>query len=673
MADEAKPYVPPEESLPELTAKALLLGVVVAGLLGAANAYLGFKAGQTVSATFPAAVLAIAAFRLPFFRGSVLEQNTMRTAASVGEALAAGAIFTVPAFVMVNVGGERLWTSFGYWETSLILLVGGLLGILFIVLLRRTLAVDAGLPFPESRACAEIVKTGQKGDTGARYVFGAMGLGMLIQVFKDPAGIRLFQESVQLVKELPASIVHHMDSSRAPLGEVAHEGALVVATPSISPALIGVGYIIGFELSAINFAGGVLSWLVLVPFALFLNPELPRQLTGAGGEPPLAEIVFSVWYSQVRPIAVGAMLVGAARTMWGMRRSIAEAFQGAFRRASAARPLRTEKDLPARAVLGGIAVLAVPVFLIYYHFSRSALGAAVAAGVMMVTGFLFSAVGGYLVGLVGGSNQPVSGLALSTLIVSALLMVGFGITGLAGVGAVLGVAAVVCCACCVSGSLIQDLKVGHLLGGTPWKMELAEIVATVVTSLVLVFPIVILHEGNVRQGGIGIGDPALPAPQAGLMAAMAQGIVGGEMAWGLILFGMAFAMALVLIKSPSPMLVAVGMYLPPATTGAIFLGGCVKAWVEWRARRSGLVGEAAGRVEGLGTLAASGLIAGESLTGVVLAGLVLVSARFRSIGGALGMPEARWVDGPLGAWLALVPLAALVWMLVRVPLRGARP
>ncbi len=286
MSQHPKPFVPPEESLPELTAKALLLGVVVAAFLGAANAYLGFKAGQTVSATFPAAVLAIAAFRLPFFRGSVLEQNTMRTAASVGEALAAGAIFTVPAFVMVNVGGQRLWTSFSYWETSLILLVGGLLGILFIILLRRTLAVDAGLPFPESRACAEIVKTGQSGDTGARYVFGAMGLGMLIQVFKDPAGIRLFQESVQLVKELPASIVHHMDSGRAPLGDVTHKGALVAATPSISPALIGVGYIIGFELAAINFAGGVLAWLVLVPLALFLNPGLPQLLAGPRGRRP---------------------------------------------------------------------------------------------------------------------------------------------------------------------------------------------------------------------------------------------------------------------------------------------------------------------------------------------------------------------------------------------------
>ncbi len=346
MADDSKPFVPPEENLPELTVKALLLGVVVAAFLGAANAYLGFKAGQTVSATFPAAVLAIAAFRLPFFRGSVLEQNTMRTAASVGEALAAGAIFTMPAFVMVNVGGQRLWTSFGYWETSLILLVGGLLGILFIILLRRTLAVDAGLPFPESRACAEIVKTGQKGDTGARYVFGAMGLGMLIQVFKDPAGIRLFQESVQFVKEFPASVIHHMDSSRAPLGDVTHRGALVAATPSVSPALIGVGYIIGFELSAINFAGGLLAWFVLVPFALFVNPGLAQQLAGAQGEPPLTEVVFSVWYNQIRPIAVGAMLVGAARTMWGMRTSIGEAFRGAFHRGSAARRCAPRRTFP---------------------------------------------------------------------------------------------------------------------------------------------------------------------------------------------------------------------------------------------------------------------------------------------------------------------------------------
>jgi putative OPT family oligopeptide transporter len=203
-------------------------------------------------------------------------------------------------------------------------------------------------------------------------------------------------------------------------------------------------------------------------------------------------------------------------------------------------------------------------------------------------------------------------------------------------------------------------------------MEVAEIVATIVTSFVLVFPIVILHEGNIRMGGIGIGDPALPAPQAGLMAQMAQGIVGGEMPWALILFGMAFATALILIKAPSPMLVAVGMYLPPATTGAIFLGGCLKALVEWRARRGGADADGRVRVENMGTLVASGLIAGESLTGVLLAGLVLTSADFSSIGGMIGLPDRPWVEGAAGAWLALVPLAALAWLLVRVPLGHAR-
>ena len=366
------------------------------------------------------------------------------------------------------------------------------------------------------------------------------------------------------------------------------------------------------------------------------------------------------------------MLVGAAWTLWRMRASILQAFRGAFHKGSAAEQLRTERDLPASGVLLAIAALSVPVAVIYYHFSQSVIGAVAAAVVMMVTGFLFSAVGGYLVGLVGGSNQPVSGLALSTLILSALLMVGFGITGLRGVAAVLGVAAVVCCAVCVSGSLIQDLKVGQLLGATPWKMELAEILSTVVTAFVLVFPIVILHEGNIALGGIGIGDRNLPAPQAGLMAQMAQGIVGGEMPWALILFGMALAVFLILLKAPSVMLVAVGMYLPPETTGAIFVGGCLKALADWWAKRRQLTTEQATQAESTGTLVASGLIAGESLTGVLLAGLVLAFHGFRSIGQALGLPGMAWVDGPLGAWASLVPLAALVWLLVRVPLQHAR-
>lgn len=674
MAEPVKPYVPAETSLPELTAKALFLGIVMAAVLGAANAYLGIKAGQTVSATFPAAVIAIAAFRLPFFRGSILEQNIARTSASVGEALVAGAIFTIPAFVMVQVGGERLWTTFNYWETSFILLIGGVLGVLFITLLRRTLTVDAGLPFPESRACFEIVKAGQQGESGAKYVFGALGLSMFLQVLKDSAGVRVFRESLEFVKELPASVVHHFDSSRAPLGDVSHAGAVVLSTPAISPALIGLGYVIGFELAAINFSGGLLAWFVFIPLALFLNPALGAQLSPGGVPTPVSELAFSVWYNQVRPIAVGAMLVGAAYTMWKMRASIAAAFGGAFRRGSAAASSsRLDKDLDLRVILLGTAALAVPMFLIYYHFSASLVGAAVAAVVMLVLGFLFSAVGGYLVGLVGGSNQPISGLTLSTLLVAALLMVAFGVTGLHGVGAVLGVAAVVCCACAISGDMIQDLKIGQLVGGTPWKMEVAELVSTVVVSFVLVFPIIILHEGNLKLGGIGIGDRALPAPQAGLMAQLAQGIVGGEMPWGLILFGMFFSLALILIKAPSPMLIAVGMYLPLETTSAIFVGGVIKALVEWRMRRRGLAGPAAERVESTGILLASGLIAGESLTGVMLAGVVLAREDFRSLTRTFfGVDEFAFVAGPAGAWTSLAVLALLVWVLVAIPLRKAR-
>ncbi len=670
---EEKPVVPAESTMAELTIKALLVGVVFAAVLGAANAYLAIKAGQTVSGMFPAAVLAIALFRLPFFRGTLLEQNLTRTAASVGEALVAGAAFTIPAFLMVQVGGQRLWDGFHYWETTLILLVGGLLGVLFITLLRRTLVVDSALPWPESRACAEIVKAGQEGDSGARYVFGSMGLAMLIQVFKDSSGLRLFRESVELVKELPASVIHHFDSGRAALGDIAHRGQFILATPAISPALIGVGYVIGFELAAINFSGGLLAWLVFIPLAVFVNPDLPAQLGSAGNPAPMSEVVFSVWYNQIRPIAVGAMLVGAAKTMWSMRGSIGGAFRGAFHKGSSeARPSRLEKDLNSRMILTTCAALSVPMFLLYYHFSQSVVAALVSTVVMLALGFVLSAVGGYLVGLVGGSNQPISGLALSTLVLAALLLVAIGVTGLAGMGAVLGVAAVVCCACAVSGSLIQDLKVGQSLGGTPWKMEVAEIVATITTSFVLVFPMMALHEANLKMGGIGLGDRALPAPQAGLMAQLTQGIVGGEMPWGLLLFGVFFAVGLILMKAPSPMLIAVGMYLPFETTAAIFVGGCIKALIDWRAKRQGITGPAFERMEGNGMLVASGLIAGESLVAITFAGLINLTS-FTSLTQTLfGVDQLAYVGTGLGGWAGLVPLAVLVWALVAVPLKRAR-
>ncbi len=669
-----RPYISAETNLPELTVKAVLLGIVMAVILGAANAYLGLKAGQTVSASFPAAVIAIAAFRLPFMRGNVLEQNITRTAASVGEALVAGAIFTIPAFVIANAGGERLWTDFNYWETSFILLIGGVLGIMFIIILRRTLAVDAGLPFPESRACAEIVKAGQQGESGAKYVFGTLGFGMLLQVFKSDQGFTLFRESFSGVKEMASSVVHHFSRNRTPMGEVTHPWVMPWSTFAISPALIGVGYVIGPELATINFVGGVLAWWVLIPLILFVNPDLPAQLSINGQTPPIGDVINSIWYNHVRPIAVGAMLIAACKTMWGLRHSLGSAFKGALKKGSTiAKPSRLDQDLDLRVILGVTILLTIPMAVLYYYFSQSLIGAAVAAVVMLVLGFLLSAVGGYLVGLVGGSNQPISGLTLTTLIIAAALMVFFGVKGMHGVGAVLGVAAVVCCACAISGDMIQDLKIGQLLGGTPRRMEIAEMFSVIAVSFVLVFPIIALHKSNIAAGGIGLGDKELPAPQAGLMAQLAVGIVGGEMPWGLILFGAAMAIGLIMIKAPAPMLIAVGMYLPFETTSAIFIGGALKWIVDRIIAKKNLAAAAKERVENTGTLLASGFIAGESLTGVLLAVLVLVVKDFTSLTGLVsGQSQFEFVDGPAGIFTALLAFAAIAYVLVVIPLRKAR-
>ena len=666
---EHVPFIPASTVLPELTLKALGFGIVMAAVFGAANAYLGLIAGQTISATFPAAVLAIAVGRLPGLRMNVLEQNLARTSAAVGEALVAGAIFTIPAFVLVSMNGERLWTRFNYWETSIILAVGGLLGVLFVILLRRTLVVEADLPFPESYAAYEIVRAGQGGMSGARFIFGGLGVGALIQLLKSSSGFQVFRESVDGFRTFPSSITRHFTSDREPLGEIAHTGGIAYASPSASPALMGVGFIIGPRLAAINFSGSLLAWLVFIPLGLFMNPALGTTLATAGGESPSwPDLAFTVWYNQVRPMAVGAMLVGSLWTLWGLRRSIGGAFRAAFRRAGGAgAPDRLERDIDLRWIVGGVAVLAVPITLVYYHFTHDLTGSLVAAAVMMVTGFLFSGVGGWLVGLVGGSNQPISGLALSALIVAALVMVAIGVTGLPGVAAVLAVAAVACCATSMAGSMIQDLKVGHLVGGTPWRMEVAEIVSTAVVAFVMVVPIIVLHEGNLRTGGIGIGDPALPAPQAGLMAQLAAGIVGGDMAWGLIAIGMAFAVALILIKAPAPMLIAVGMYLPLETTFAIFTGGLMRLAADkiaaWR-------GADAGRVESAGTLVASGFIAGEALMGMLLATLA-----FREIPSltslVFGRESFAFVE-PWGGWLSLVIFAVVAWGLIKIPVAAAR-
>ncbi|MFH1829344.1 MAG: oligopeptide transporter, OPT family [Pseudomonadota bacterium] len=664
MTTEFKPYVPEQTNLPEFTLKAILLGIVMAVILGAANAYLGLKAGMTISASFPAAVIAIAAFRLPFLRGSVLEQNISRSAASVGEALVAGAIFTLPAFVMVNVGGQRLWTTFNYWESTLIALIGGLMGVFFVILLRRTLLVDAQLPFPEGHACYEIVKSGQKGASGAKYVFGAMGLGVLIEMLKNSGGVQIFNECKEFFIHFPHSIIHHFTPSKEPLADIAHTGGIAYQTPLASPALMSVGYIIGPKYACVNFAGGVLAWLVFIPLALFFNPQFYEQLTAGGAAIGYSDMAYTAWYNLVRPMAVGAMLVGSIYTLWGLRSSLASAVRGIFAKhhhAEAGRS-RLEKDLNLRWVFIASMVLAIPMAFVYYHFTDNLMGALVSVVVMMITGFLFAAVGGWLVGIVGNSNQPVSGLTLSTLIIAALVMVAFGLTGLPGIASVLAIAAVVCCAACLAGDMIQDLKVGQLVGGTPWKMQLSEIIGTVVVAFTLVIPILILHEGNIAAGGLGIGDAKLPAPQASLMAQLATGIISGDMPWGLLITGMCFSLALILIKAPAPMLIAVGMYLPFETTSAIFVGGVIKWIADGLAKRRGME-----ESESTGILLASGFIAGEAITGVILAGLVLVG--IPSLTQYFFGVDTLPIFDKAGGWLSLIIFGVVAYCLIMLPMK----
>ena len=656
----------PQPSPPEMTIKAVLLGLFLALVFGSANAYLGMRAGQTVAATIPAAVIAMALFRIPAFRGGVLEQNIARTAASVGEALVAGAIFTIPAFMMVDLNGQRLWTDLRthYWQASLVLLVGGLIGVFFIILLRRPLCVEAKLPFPESVASVEIVRAGEQAGDAPKYIFGAMGFGGLIQFLKDDRGLPIFREFSDGYLPFPRSVIQHQ-AGQTTLGAVTYNGGVQWTTPDLSPALMGIGYIIGPELAAINFSGGVLAWWILIPLLLFFDPNLLQRI--GTSDPSVAAT--SIWYNVVRPIAVGAMLVAAANTMWSMRASLVTSLRGAFAasaRASheGAHRERTERDIAPKFVVLGIAVLLVPIAFIYYYFTGGWGPAIAAALIMSVTGFLLSAVGGYLVGLVGSSNQPLSGLTLSALLLSALLMLAIHVTGIAGIAAVLGVAAVVCVACSVSGSLIQDLKAGHLLGGTPWKMQVVEMIAVVMLAFFLMWPIMTLHEAYLAEGGIG--GRALPAPQAGLMAQLAKGIVGGQMAWGLLVIGAAFGVMLIMCGAKAPMLIAVGMYLPFETSSAIFVGGAMR-WVVDRVS-SRYTADRKLDVEEKGTLLASGLIAGEAILGIVLA--ALANGGVPSLTHAItGADQFSWFPA-VGGGLSIVAFAAIGYVLIGIPLRA---
>ncbi len=658
-----QPYVPEKSNLREFTFKAVLIGLVLTVILGAANAYLGLRAGMTIAATYPAAVIGMAVLKL--MKGSILEENIARTVGSIGESVAAGAIFTIPAF-LISGAWLKFNTFDAYIKSSALMFVGGFLGIMFVTFLRRVMVTDPDLVFPESLAAAEIHKAGQKGSGSARFLFQAMGIGSLLYAL---GVIQLFAQGKELIMKvgrLGASFVRLGAAEDAP--KLATGGTVAVSGPGIYPAFIGVGYIIGPRLASLNFAGGILAWGLFAPLLMFfLGPQLISTFYGPGvalADANWPDMVTNVWKFIIRPIAVGGMLVGAGFTLYRMRKNLSNGIKrslGDVKKAAGQREIvsRLEKDLNVKVVLGGLALAFVLMIFVYKVFAGAFLPALVAAVVMGVAGFFFAAVSGNLVGTIGASNNPVSGLTLSTLIIAALLMVVIGASGISGVASVLGVAAVVCVSSAVAGEMLQDLKVGHILGGTPWKMQVGNIFGILLSSLVLYFPLMVLH------GAFTFGSKELPAPQAGLMAALAKGIVGGEMAWPLVIAGMLMGFAFILVQVKSPMLVAVGMYLPLETTFAIFCGGMIKGLVDkFAAKRKYNDGQKA-RVSNIGILLAAGLIAGEGLTGLLRA-----LWKFLFLQKVIGFDIPQIFANP-SYLIGLAVLALMAFYLIAIPLKNA--
>ena len=670
MSDDKKfvPFVSSDTNMKEFTVRALLIGLVLAVVLGAANAYLGLKAGMTIAATYPAAVIGMALLR--FFKGSILEENFTRTVGSIGESVAAGAIFTLPAFYISGVwSGEDFSSLNSYLTASLILITGGTLGVLFVALLRRVMVEDKELPFPESVAAAEIHKTGQSSGGGSKYLFSAMIVGALVKIAGD---LRLFAtEWTAFFKSAPATLAN---------GKTL-QGGFFAGGPSISPAYLGVGYIIGPRLSALNFSGSVLAWGLMVPillavmgdsFVTGLQVNIDKGIDAASLT-AWENAANVVWREIVRIIAIGGMLVAACFTLYRMRSSLGAGLKRSMKdlkraaQGSGENVERTEKDLKSAFILIGICIAAVLTFIItFFIFKTSILVAIVASTVMIILAFFFAAVSGYLVGIIGSSNNPISGLTLTALVVTALILVACGVTGHEGVATVLGIAAIVCVAAAVGGEMFQDLKAGHILGGTPWKMQVGDIIGVILSGFVMFGVLIVLNQGDINMGleqgySGGFGSKNLSAPQAGLMATLSQGIVGGEMAWALIIAGMIMGVAFILMGIKSPMLIFVGMYLPFSTVFAIFVGGLIKGILDLYVAQRKYNERQLATVENTGVLLASGMIAGEALMGLVVAIFAMFNIFFSNM---LDIQNPQYIIG-------LVIVAVIAYFFVTIPLKKA--
>ena len=636
------PLVPASVTLPEITLKAVVLSILLAAVLAGANAYLGLFAGMTVSASIPAAVVSMAVLRL-FRQSNILENNIVQTAASSGEALAAGVIFTIPGLVLIGY-----WTSFDYWQTFTVSLVGGVLGVLFTIPLRRALIIHARLRFPEGVATAEVLKVGASSDAGAggrvRLLLGAAALGGGFKFAEG--GLKLWSESLEGAVQLGRSTLY---------------GGL-----NLSPALVAVGYIIGLNTAVVVFFGGAIGWLVLLPLyqAIVGSPE---GLIGVAAAK-------ATWSGQIRYIGIGAMLVGGVWTLFQVRGPIWQslrqlmALYGARNQSDGqSELLRTERDAGVVWLIGLTVAALVPMVLLYQGLLNHNLWGGIGLTLLMVvTAFLFSAVAGYMAGLVGSSSNPVSGVTIATIMLASLLLLGIlGKGNPAGPAAALLVGAVVCCAAAMGGDNLQDLKTGHVVGATPWKQQVMQVIG-VATGAVVIVPVLSLLQAKYGIGEVTAVHPhPLSAPQATLMANLANGVFGGSLPWHLVGVGMVLGMLVIGLDMRQarrnaalrfPVLaVALGMYLPLKLSATILFGGLLAEYVRAAGKFSDVP------TEDRGLLCAAGLVTGEALVGILLALPIALSSIWPSLSGD---PFQLFADPPLGGWPGLAALIVVGLLLV---------
>ncbi len=630
-----RPFISPEMSIPELTIKAVIVGVILSIVMSMANAYLGLYVGMTVSAAIPAAVMFMAILKGLNKAGivksaTILESNLGKTIAAAGEALAAGVIFTFPALLLMEDGqGGFIWDRLDYVIVTVIAALGGTLGVLFSISLRRILIIEQELPYPEGIAAAEVLKAGELGGTAVVYVFSAFAIGAF---FRMATALQARGVTVSLGLWGPRL------GGMYTLGERTQ----IMIGSEYSAALLGVGYIIGLRISMIVFLGGMVGWFIALPIISSVTA---------------ADATFDS-ITRVRFFGVGTMVVGGLYTLYTIRKAISKGVREAVAGLFGVRiPLstlpRTDRDIPPHLSLMFAGALAIPIIAVFWYISGSGLVAIVAGLVMVVAAYLFSAIAGYIAGIVGSSNNPLSGVTIIVIMFTAILLWLLGARGVTGMAAVIGVGAVVACAASIAGDNLQDLKSGYLLGSTPWKLQVALMFGVWAAALVLAPVVNLLHEAYV----IGVG---LQAPQAFLMKAITEGVLQGNMDWTMVIAGVVLGLGLIVFMRVtkakfSIMAFAVGMYLPWFMSTPIMVGGLVKWFVDRRIdarmlpRPADLEREETAtfdeeasacreEVHNKGVLFSSGLIAGEAVIGVVLAGLVVAGRSIAVVEGAPSWP-----------------------------------